>query len=53
MPIYKSNFKNITYMKREQKYGDSRFDIYFEYDGKKYINNKKYSKKIWKPNNIK
>ena len=28
-------FKNITYIKPECTYGKSRFDFYFEYDGKK------------------
>ena len=28
-------FKGLTYLKREQKFGNSRFDIYFEYNGKK------------------
>lgn len=28
-------FKNITYIKPESTYGKSRFDFYFEYDGKK------------------
>lgn len=33
----KSNsfFPDLTYIKREQKYGKSRFDLYFEYNGKK------------------
>lgn len=28
-------YKNITFLKAEQKYGDSRFDLYVEGDGKK------------------
>lgn len=28
-------FKNITYLKPESTYGKSRFDFYFEYEGKK------------------
>lgn len=30
-----SCFKNITYLKPESTYGKSRFDFYFEYEGKK------------------